>query len=112
MDISYRMFEHVKCVRQSYANHLQDLRGQKQQNEKDKQKSLVESEVKNVEEQIHDIEKVIKRLEEKFIAFVEDHEKKKNFHLYLHRILLKEKVKRRRKAFPSWKCIRSIKVKT
>ena len=31
------MFEHVKCVRQSYENHLQDLRDQKQQNEKDKQ---------------------------------------------------------------------------
>lgn len=106
------MFEHVKCVRQSYENHLQDLRDQKQQNEKDKQKSLVESEIKNVEEQIHAIEKVIKRLEEKFIAFVEDYEKKNNFHLYLHRILLKEKVKRRWKAFPSWKCIRSIKVKS
>ena len=45
-DISSRMLEHVKCAKYRCENQLQHFRDQKQQNEKDKQKSVVESEIK------------------------------------------------------------------
>ena len=53
--------DHVKCVIQRYENYLQDLRDQKQQNEKDN-KGTVESEKRNVEEQISNIQKIVKVL--------------------------------------------------
>ena len=62
MDISCRLMDHVKCVIQRYENYLQDLRDQKQQNEKDN-KGTVESEKRNVEEQISNIQKIVKVLE-------------------------------------------------
>ena len=46
-DISSRMLEHVKCAKYRCENQLQHFRDQKQQNDKDKQKSVVESEIKN-----------------------------------------------------------------
>ena len=45
-DISSRMLEHVKCAKYRCENQLQHFRDQKQQNEKVKQKSVVESEIK------------------------------------------------------------------
>ena len=45
-DISSRMLEHVKCAKYRCENQLQHFRDQKQQNDKDKQKSVVESEIK------------------------------------------------------------------
>ena len=72
--------DHVKCVIQRYENYLQDLRDQKQQNEKDN-KGTVESEKRNVEEQISNIQKIVKVLEQKFIAYVQDDEKEKQFPL-------------------------------
>ena len=45
-DISSRMLEQVKCAKYRCENQLQHFRDQKQQNEKDKQKSVVESEIK------------------------------------------------------------------
>ena len=47
VDISRRMLQHVKCARQRYESHLQDLKVQRQQNEKDKRKSIVEAEIKD-----------------------------------------------------------------
>ena len=72
--------DHVKCVIQRYENYLQDLRDQKQQNEKDN-KGTVESEKRNIEEQINNIQKIVKVLEQKFIAYVQDDEKEKEFPL-------------------------------
>lgn len=43
--------------------HLQDLRDRIQQNEKDNQKSIVETEIKNVEGQTQDIQNITKVLE-------------------------------------------------
>lgn len=81
MDIYCRIIEHVKCVIQRYENHLEDLRDLKQQDEKDKQKDIIKSKKRNVEEQIHNIQKVIRVLQQKVIAFVQDDEKKKEFAL-------------------------------
>ena len=81
MDIYCRIIEHVKCAIQRYENHLEDLRDLKQQDEKDKQKDIIKSKKRNVEEQIHNIQKVIRVLQQKVIAFVQDDEKKKEFAL-------------------------------
>lgn len=43
--------------------HLQDLRDRIQQNEKDNQKSIVETKIKNVEGQTQDIQNITKVLE-------------------------------------------------
>ena len=76
-DISSRMLEHVKCAKYRCENQLQHFRDQKQQNEKDKQKSVVESEIKFFEELIQNIQKISERI----------------FHLYLQRTLLTERSK-------------------
>ena len=81
MDIYCRIIEHVKCVIQRYENHLEDLRDLKQQDEKDKQKDIIKSKKRNVEEQINNIQKIVKVLEQKFIAYVQDDEKEKEFPL-------------------------------
>ena len=52
----------------SMETHLQDLRDRIQQNEKDNQKSIVETEIKNVEGQTQDIQNITKVLEKKFVA--------------------------------------------
>lgn len=77
----------------SMETHLQDLRDRIQQNEKDNQKSIVETEIKNVEGQTQDIQNITKVLEKKFVALF----KMLGRISYLQRMLLKERIKRRRK---------------
>ena len=77
----------------SMETHLQDLRDRIQQNEKDNQKSIVETEIKNVEGQTQDIQNITKVLEKKFVALF----KMLGRISHLQRMLLKERIKRRRK---------------
>ena len=55
---------------------MQEKREKKQQHANDQQKRIVESEIKDTKEQMQDLQKIIKGLEEKSFAFVEDAEKK------------------------------------
>ena len=58
----------LSVLDRSMETHLQDLRDRMQQNEKDNQKSIVETEIKNVEGQTQDIQNITKVLEKKFVA--------------------------------------------
>ena len=81
LDIIKKMLQHARTARQRYEYYLQEKRNKKEQLDKDQQKQILDSEVKDIEGQLHSVEKIVKGLKEKFFVFVEDVEKKKDLSL-------------------------------
>ena len=67
------------------------ITSKKQQHGKDKQKRMIEFEIKDIPRQVHDVQKIIKELEEKSFAFAEDGEKKKDLSLLSEKNSFKRK---------------------
>ena len=91
LDMSNKILQHVKNSRQRHDNHLQENRDKKQQHAKNEQKSIVESEIKDIKGKMQDVQKIIKGLGEIFFDFVEDAKKKKGFLLLSAENALKRK---------------------
>ena len=89
--MSNKILQHVKNTRQRHDNHLQENRDKKQQYAKNEQKSIVESEIKDIKGEMQDVQKIIKGLGEIFLAFDEDAKKKKVFSLLSAENALKRK---------------------
>ena len=81
LDIIKKMLQHARTARQRYEYYLQEKRNKKEQLDKDQQKQILDSEVKDIEGQLHSVEKIVKGWKEKFFVFVEDVEKKKDLSL-------------------------------
>ena len=81
LDIIKKILQHARTARQRYEYYLQEKRNKKEQLDKDQQKQILDSEVKDIEGQLHSVEKIVKGLKEKFFVFVEDVEKKKDLSL-------------------------------
>ena len=60
LDIIKKMLQHARTARQRYEYYLQEKRNKKEQLDKDQQKQILDSEVKDIEGQLHSVEKIVK----------------------------------------------------